>query len=495
MSAARSRLPYAFARRAGLLDMGGEADVRVAMREGADPMALVEARRALRGARLAVETMPAGEFDRRLADAYAGAGIDAGAADELGRSGALGDIDGLPPVADLLEARDDAPVIRLINGLMAEAARIGASDIHMEPYDTELVIRMRVDGVMSATARLPARLAPVLVSRVKVMSRLDIAERRVPQDGRISLNIGGRALDVRVSTLPAKAGERVVLRLLDRDRAGLQLDDLGMPDEIAGAFRAALNEPNGIVLVTGPTGAGKTTTLYAGLRLLNDASRTILTIEDPIEYAIDGIGQTQVNAKVGMTFAAGLRAILRQNPNVVMVGEIRDAETAQIAVQASLTGHLVLSTLHTNDAIGAVTRLRDIGIEPFLIASTLRGVIAQRLVRRLCPACRRAETVDASGADLAGLPVGAVIHRAVGCPQCGGTGYAGRLGLFELVRSDEGLRRLISANAPEADLAAHAFANAPQLAQSAREAVLRGETTIEEALRVIRPEGGRHADL
>jgi len=286
-----------------------------------------------------------------------------------------------------------------------------------------------------------------------------------------------------------------VLRLLDRERVGLQLDDLGMPEEIADAFRAALKEPNGIVLVTGPTGAGKTTTLYAGLRLLNDASRTILTIEDPIEYAIDGIGQTQVNAKVGMTFAAGLRAILRQNPNVVMVGEIRDAETAQIAVQASLTGHLVLTTLHTNDAIGAVTRLRDIGIEPFLIASTLRGVIAQRLVRRLCLACRRAEAVDATGASLAGITPGVVIHRAVGCPQCGGTGYSGRLGLFELVRADEGLRRLISANAPEGELAAHAFANAAELAQSAREAVLLGETTIEEALRVIRPEGGRHADL
>ena len=495
MSAARSRLPYAFARRAGLLDLGGDGEARLALREGADPMALVEARRALGGARVLVETISTSEFERKLAEVYGASGIDVGAADELGRSDSLGEIDGLPPVSDLLDARDDAPVIRLINGLMAEAARIGASDIHMEPYDTELVIRMRVDGVMSETARLPARLAPVLVSRIKVMSRLDIAERRVPQDGRISLTIGGRTLDVRVSTLPAKAGERVVLRLLDRERVGLQLDDLGMPGEIASAFRAALKEPNGIVLVTGPTGAGKTTTLYAGLRLLNDASRTILTIEDPIEYAIDGIGQTQVNAKVGMTFAAGLRAILRQNPNVVMVGEIRDAETAQIAVQASLTGHLVLTTLHTNDAIGAVTRLRDIGIEPFLIASTLRGVIAQRLVRRLCLACRRAEAVDATGASLAGIAPGAMIHRALGCPQCGGTGYAGRLGLFELVRADEGLRKLISANAPEGELAAHAFADNAQLAQSAREAVLRGDTTIEEALRVIRPEGGRHADL
>lgn len=495
MTAATSRLPYAFARRAGVIDLGGDLDVRVALRDDADPMALIETRRALGGARLIVERINSGAFEKKLSDIFGGGGIDANAADELGRSDVIGEIDGMPPVADLLDARDDAPVIRLINGLLAEAARIGASDIHLEPYDTEVVIRMRVDGVMSETARLPARLAPVLVSRIKVMSRLDIAERRLPHDGRISLALGGRTLDVRVSTLPAKAGERVVLRLLDRDRVGLQLDDLGMPGDIAGAFRGVLKEPNGIVLVTGPTGAGKTTTLYAALRLLNDRSRTILTIEDPIEYAIDGIGQTQVNAKIGMTFAAGLRAILRQNPNVVMVGEIRDAETAQIAVQASLTGHLVLSTLHTNDAVGAVTRLRDIGIEPFLIASTLRGVIAQRLVRKLCRHCSVAEPASEAAAALAGIAPGAPIRRATGCTHCGGTGYSGRLGLFEMVQADDGLRRLISSNAAEAEIETHAFANAPTLSQQARAAVLRGETSVEEALRVVRPEGGVHADL
>lgn len=495
MTAAASRLPYAFARRAGVIDLGGDPEVHIVLREGADPAALIEARRALGGARLIVERASSGEFEKRLSDVFGATGLDVNAADELGRSDVIGDIVGLPPVADLLDARDDAPVIRLINGLLAEAARIGASDIHMEPYDTELVIRMRVDGVMSESARLPARLAPVLVSRIKVMSRLDIAERRLPQDGRISLTLGGRTLDVRVSTLPAKAGERVVLRLLDRDRVGLQLDDLGMPTDIAAAFRGVLKEPNGIVLVTGPTGAGKTTTLYAGLRLLNDHSRTILTIEDPIEYAIDGIGQTQVNARIGMTFAAGLRAILRQNPNVVMVGEIRDAETAQIAVQASLTGHLVLSTLHTNDAVGAVTRLRDIGVEPFLIASTLRGVIAQRLVRKLCGHCSVAEPASDAAAALAGIVPGITIRRATGCTHCGGTGYSGRLGLFELVRADDGLRRLISSSATEAEIEAHAFASAPTLTQQARTTVLRGETSVEEALRVIRPEGGAHADL
>lgn len=493
MTAARSRLPYAFSRKAGLVDLGGEAPARLGLREGADPIALIEARRVL-GSTLSASSLSNGEFEKRLSEAFAGAAIDIGAASELERSGTAAE-SGLPPIADLLEARDDAPVIRLINGLIAEAARLGASDIHMEPYDNELVIRMRIDGVMSESARLPARLAPVLVSRVKVMSRLDIAERRLPQDGRISLSIGGRSLDVRVSTLPAKAGERVVLRLLDRDRAGLQLDDLGMPASIAEGFGAALKEPNGIVLVTGPTGAGKTTTLYAGLRLLNDRSRTILTIEDPIEYAIDGIGQTQVNARIGMTFAAGLRAILRQNPNIVMVGEIRDAETAQIAVQASLTGHLVLSTVHTNDAVGAITRLRDIGVEPFLIASTLRAIIAQRLVRRLCPACRRAEPADAGAAAIAGLPPGMTIYRAAGCTACGGTGYAGRIGLFELVRADDALRRMISANATESEISAHAFRASAPLAESARQAVASGETTIEEALRVMRQDGAVHADL
>lgn len=493
MTAARSRLPYAFSRQAGLVDLGGEAPARLGLREGADPIALIEARRVL-GSTLSVSSLSNGEFEKRLSEAFAGAAIDIGAASELERSGTAVE-SGLPPIADLLEACDDAPVIRLINGLIAEAARLGASDIHMEPYDNELVIRMRIDGVMSESARLPARLAPVLVSRVKVMSRLDIAERRLPQDGRMSLSIGGRSLDVRVSTLPAKAGERVVLRLLDRDRAGLQLDDLGMPASIAEGFGAALKEPNGIVLVTGPTGAGKTTTLYAGLRLLNDRSRTILTIEDPIEYAIDGIGQTQVNARIGMTFAAGLRAILRQNPNIVMVGEIRDAETAQIAVQASLTGHLVLSTVHTNDAVGAITRLRDIGVEPFLIASTLRAIIAQRLVRRLCPACRRAEPADAGAAAIAGLPPGTKIYRAAGCTACGGTGYAGRIGLFELVRADDALRRMISTNATESEISAHAFRASAPLAESARQAVASGETTIEEALRVMRQDGAVHADL
>jgi general secretion pathway protein E len=318
------------------------------------------------------------------------------------------------------------------------------------------------------------------------MARLDIAERRVPQDGRISLTLGGKLLDVRVSTLPANAGERVVLRILDKDNAGIDMDGLGMAPELNAMLRAAFNEPNGIILVTGPTGSGKTTTLYGGLRLLNDGSRNILTVEDPVEYAVEGVGQTQVNAKVGLTFAAGLRAILRQDPDVVMVGEIRDRETAEIAVQASLTGHLVLSTVHTNDAVGAITRMRDMKVEPFLLASTLRAIVAQRLVRRLCPECRKPEPASPSVAALLGVEPGTVIYEPAGCDECGGTGFKGRVGVFEAIRIDDTIRRLINEGGDEAAIAKHAFAKAPTLSTAARKMVIDGVTTPEEAVRISR---------
>jgi general secretion pathway protein E len=342
--------------------------------------------------------------------------------------------------------------------------------------------------VLRETLRMPAHVAPVVVSRIKVMARLDIAERRMPQDGRIGLTLGGKMLDVRVSTLPSRAGERVVLRILDKENAGIGLDSLGMPADIHALLRTALAEPNGIVLVTGPTGSGKTTTLYAGLRLLNDGSRNILTVEDPVEYAVDGVGQTQVNAKVGLSFAAGLRAILRQDPDVVMVGEIRDRETAEIAVQASLTGHLVLSTVHTNDAVGAITRMRDMKVEPFLLASTLRAVIAQRLVRRLCTACRTPFEADPALAATIGLPAGTTVYRARGCGACGNSGYKGRIGVFEAVRIDDTIRRLINAGGDEVAISAHAFRNAPNLTASARTLVKDGVTTPEEAVRISRRE-------
>jgi general secretion pathway protein E len=486
----RTRLPYGFARRHGVvLEVAGDGAARASLREGGDPRALLEVRRWL-GRGFAVDRVGSQAFDDLLSRTYAMDGEAAAAA--AGSLGLTSDLDliagGIPTAEDLLDTADDAPIIRLINGLIAEAVRQGVSDIHIEPYESALVFRMRIDGVLRETLRMPAHVAPVVVSRIKVMARLDIAERRVPQDGRIGLTLGGKLLDVRVSTLPARAGERVVLRILDKENAGIGLDMLGMPGDTDALLRAALGEPNGIILVTGPTGSGKTTTLYAGLRLLNDGTRNILTVEDPVEYAIDGVGQTQVNPKVGMTFAAGLRAILRQDPDVVMVGEIRDRETAEIAVQASLTGHLVLSTVHTNDAVGAITRMRDMKVEPFLLASTLRAVIAQRLVRRLCDACRIPATAGALAAGLPGLKPGDKVWEAGGCAQCGGTGFKGRIGVFEAARIDEKLRQLINENASEDAIAAHAFAKSPTLAAAARTLVLNGVTTVGEAVRIARAE-------
>ena len=499
MTIAGPTLPYAFAKKHGvvLLELGETA--RVGLREHADVRALVEVRRVV-GRPLRVEPLSAGPFDRRLSEIYAD--------DQLGGADAAYDlslpseldslIEDMPAAADLLETVDDAPVIRLINGLIAEAVRAGASDVHVEPYESALLVRMRVDGVLTEMLRLAPRITPLLVSRIKVMARLDIAERRVPQDGRIPLTLGGKSLDVRVSTLPSRAGERVVLRILDKDQANLRLEELGMDPAVLGDFRAALREPNGIVLVTGPTGSGKTTSLYAGLSLLNDSSRNILTIEDPVEYVMDGVGQTQVNTRVGMTFASGLRAILRQDPDVVMVGEIRDVETAQIAVQAALTGHLVLSTVHTNDAAGAVTRLRDMGVEPFLLASTLRLIVAQRLVRRLCVACRRPEPADASAARLVGVDPGAMVWRPTGCPDCYQSGYAGRIGVYEAIRVDEKIRALVAESADESMIAAAASERSGNLTRRARAMVLSGATSVEEAVRVTRqaatsvPEAASH---
>jgi general secretion pathway protein E len=488
-------IPYAFARRHGVVIVSGKAEgesdgrLAVALRDGADPRVLVEVRRHLARS-FDVSIVDAPSFEKHLSDHYAMDGSAAAMAGSLAKSG--DDLDfiagDLPTAEDLLDSGDDAPAIRLINGIIAEAARQGVSDIHIEPYETGLVVRMRMDGVLTETLRMPPHVAPVVVSRVKVMARLDIAERRVPQDGRIGLTLGGKMLDVRVSTLPSRAGERVVLRILDKENAGISMDVLGLTGVADSVLRSALREPNGIILVTGPTGSGKTTTLYAGLRQLNDGSRNILTVEDPVEYAIEGVGQTQVNAKVGLTFAAGLRAILRQDPDVVMVGEIRDRETAEIAVQASLTGHLVLSTVHTNDAVGAITRMRDMKVEPFLLASTLRAVIAQRLVRRLCPDCREQVPADKSVSALLGIDEGTIICRPHGCESCNHSGYKGRIGVFEAIRVDDTIRRMINEGGDESLIARHAFLNAPNLVSAARALVLGGETSAEEAIRISRRE-------
>lgn len=486
-------LSYAFAKEHGVVVLAHADRVRVGVRAGVKPTALVEARRAI-GAPIDVAPLNADEFSRHLSEVYAANGLDNASINEgLEDTGDLESLaESLPAAADLLDTDDNAPIIRLMNGLVSEAVKLGASDVHIEPYEDRLSIRFRIDGVLREVLTHARRVAPLLVSRVKVMARLDIAEKRVPQDGRISLTQGGRAIDVRVSTLPARYGERVVLRLLDKNQAHLNLDQLGMPGDLAAALKRALNQPNGVILVTGPTGSGKTTTLYAGLTLLNDQTRNILTVEDPVEYGLDGVGQTQVNTKVGLTFASGLRAILRQDPDIVMVGEIRDVETAQIAIQASLTGHLVLSTVHTNSAVAAVTRMRDMGVEPFLLASTLRGILAQRLVRRLCDHCKVAYTPDAAELALLGLSPDDgpyTFYRGAGCDECGGLGYQGRLGVYEFAAIDDTARRLIHDDAREDELAAHAFRSSDTLLQSGVRHVIDGLTSSEEVLRVAHAGG------
>lgn len=389
----------------------------------------------------------------------------------------------LPKPEDLLETQDDAPIIRLLNALLSQAIKENASDVHIETFENKVLVRFRVDGVLREILEPQRILAPLITSRIKVMAKLDIAEKRLPQDGRITLRIGGHAVDVRVSTMPTSHGERIVLRLLDKSNSHLDLAQLGMPPRTLELMKKIIAIPHGILLVTGPTGSGKTTTLYASLTALNDVSRNILTVEDPIEYDLLGIGQTQVNHKVDMTFAKGLRAILRQDPDVVMVGEIRDIDTAQIAIQASLTGHLVLSTLHTNSAIGAITRLDDMGVEPFLLASSLIGVLAQRLVRRLCNECKKPVNATEKECELMNV-ASATIYHPVGCEACRMTGYNGRGGVYELIAIDENLRIMIHEGASEQKLKKYARTLFPSIREDGYARVLAGITSLEEVLRV-----------
>jgi general secretion pathway protein E len=394
-------------------------------------------------------------------------------------------VEELPDVGDLMDAEDDAPIIRLINAILSQAVKEQASDIHIETFEERLSVRYRVDGVLTEVLSPKRMLAPLLVSRLKVMAKLDIAEKRVPQDGRISVRIAGHGIDIRMSTIPSAYGERVVLRLLDKQSGQLNLSELRMNQHVDTTYRGALSSPHGIILVTGPTGSGKTTTLYAGLSSINESSRNILTIEDPVEYMLPGVGQTQVNPKVDMTFARGLRAILRQDPDVVMVGEIRDLETAEIAVQASLTGHLVLSTLHTNTAIGAVTRLQDMGVEPFLLSSSLLAVMAQRLVRLLCVECREPyQPSDAERERLGLIDKEVELYRACGCEHCNMTGYRGRTGIYELIEIGDALREAIHDGEGERSLLRIARQQSPGIDADGRRRVISGETSLEEVLRV-----------
>lgn len=484
-------LSYAFARTHKVLVVEAEGgQLQLLCCANTPPTAIAEVKRSLvpRPVRLVLEDEDQLQaqinesFQRQHGDAMSAIGD---ISDEV-------DLDRLaeeiPESQDLLDAQDDAPVIRLINALFGEALKRDASDIHIETYEKTMSVRLRVDGILQEVLTPSRRLAPLLVSRIKVMSRLDIAEKRVPQDGRVSLRIAGRSVDIRVSTIPSSYGERVVMRLLDKQAARIDLNHLGMPASQLATLKDLLHQPNGIILVTGPTGSGKTTTLYAGLMALNDRRRNILTVEDPVEYEIDGIGQTQVHAKVGMTFARGLRAILRQDPDVVMVGEIRDQETAEIAVQASLTGHLVLSTLHTNTAVGAITRLVDIGVEPYLIASSLKGVLAQRLVRRLCNDCKEEGVLDRSEARLLGDASleGQAAWAAKGCDHCQQTGYRGRQGVYELLVVDRAVSDLIHNKAGENDILRHIGDHMHSLMSEGRRLVLEGKTSIDELLRSVR---------
>jgi general secretion pathway protein E len=481
---------FAFAKRHGVALVGWKGErASVAHRRGVRPEALAELRRHL-GAPLDLEARDDGDFERLLRELYESSGGDAQAmAAGLGTEPNLASLaEELPEPEDLLEADDDAVIIRLINALLTQAVKEGASDIHIEPFESRLVVRFRVDGVLREVLTPQRAIAAPVVSRIKVMARLDIAEKRLPQDGRIGLRIAGRPVDVRVSTIPAGHGERVVLRLLDKQAGRLDLAGLGMAEDTLAAVDRLIHRPHGILLVTGPTGSGKTTTLYAAISRLNDATRNILTVEDPIEYYLDGIGQTQVNPRVDMTFARGLRAILRQDPDVVMVGEIRDLETAEIAVQASLTGHLVLSTLHTNSAIGAMTRLRDMGVELFLLSSSLIGVLAQRLVRALDPATREAYTATPAELKAFGRPPEERVTLYRPRADLGGrnAGYKGRTGIYELVLVDETLRRMVHDGASEDEMTRQARRATPSMLADGWAKCVAGITSVEEVLRVTR---------
>ncbi|MCX7149896.1 MAG: type II secretion system ATPase GspE [Rhodocyclales bacterium] len=488
------KIPYAFAKANGVVVTALSDDhAVVAVRGDARSGALAELRRAL-GVPIRARRIDAVEFEDLVTATYNGAdaGVTAFAnnlafdlAQDVDLSRLLQDI---PRVEDLLESRDDAPVIRLINALFTQALRDGASDIHIEPFETRSVVRLRIDGTLRDLIEPARALHGAIVSRIKIMAQLDIAEKRLPQDGRITLRVAGKPVDVRVSTIPTGHGERVVLRLLDKQAGRLDLTRLGMDDATLAHMDRLILEPHGIVLVTGPTGSGKTTTLYAALSRLDAGALNIMTVEDPIEYDLDGISQTQINPRIEMSFARALRTILRQDPDVVMIGEIRDLETAQIAVQASLTGHLVFATLHTNDAVSAVTRLVDMGVEPFLLASSLIGVGAQRLVRCLCLECRKPFAADPAQIRALGFtPTDGTLYSAQGCPVCNQTGYRGRTGIYELLTVDDDLRRLVHDRSSEQTLRTHVMSRGMRsLRDDGMRLAAQGIISIEEVVRVTR---------
>ena len=480
-----SSLPYSFVKQSGVL-LRQDVDLWVLVhKQGTDLKAISEALR-ISPKEPKIECLSDTDFDEAVVRFYQQEGGQSLAmAQGIGDDMDLASVaEALPESEDLLEREGDAPIIRLINAIMSEAVKEEASDVHIETFERRLVVRFRVDGILREVIEPRRALAPMLVSRIKVMAKLDIAEKRVPQDGRIVLRVSGQEVDVRVSTLPSSHGERIVMRLLNKQAGRLDLTHLGMNESDRERLRDVISHPHGILLVTGPTGSGKTTSLYASLGYLNNGRRNIMTVEDPVEYHLEGIGQTQVNSKADMTFARGLRAILRQDPDVVMIGEIRDKETAEIAVQASLTGHLVLSTLHTNSAVGAITRLEDMGVEPFLLSSSIVGVLSQRLVRKLCDDCKQPIQADEATQALLEVDSPVTIYHAKGCDSCFDQGYRGRIGLYELILIDEGVKTLIHSQVGEQAMEQHVRQTTPSLRQDGMKKVIAGNTTVEEVLRV-----------
>jgi len=476
-------LPFEFARSNGLLVRESEGDL--VLSPDASQWAITEVSRIHNGFS-SISRVDSKVFDKMLSEIYSGRknsseSVMEDIKDFVDMESAAADLE---DTGDLLDSEDDAPIIRLLNAILAESLKENASDIHIEPYEKESLVRFRLDGVLSTVLSPSAQITPLLISRIKVMSKLDIAEKRLPQDGRMSVKLGGRSIDLRISTMPSSHGERVVMRLLDKDAGKLQVDDLGMPSATSAQLDDLIRRPHGIILVTGPTGSGKTTTLYAALQQMDRQGRNIMTVEDPVEYDLPGISQTQINLRAGMTFARGLKAILRQDPDVILIGEIRDGETAEIATQSSLTGHLVLSTLHTNTAAGAITRLQDLGVDSFLLASTIRGILSQRLLRKLCHHCRQPVEPNEFNRDLLKLEVGHKIYESAGCEKCNSTGYAGRQALFELVSVDAQLQTLIHENAGEIELESKIREDVPSIREAGFSLVRDGMTTIEEVLRV-----------
>lgn len=482
-------VPYSYAKTQGVfIKSVTDGVAEVFLREGARLDAITEIARVWQG-KLTTQQVSPTDYDKLLTDTYAQEGASSAFAEDIENNLDLSRlIQELPEVEDLLEAEGDAPIIRMINAIFTQALREGASDIHIEPYETKSIVRFRIDGTLRNIVEPHRALHTALISRIKVMAQMDIAEKRLPQDGRITLKVAGKIVDIRVSTLPTGHGERIVLRILEKDAKRLDLSRLGMSEKSLQQIDALVHQPHGIFLVTGPTGSGKTTTLYSAISRLDATVLNIMTVEDPIEYDLPHISQTQVNSKIDMSFSKALRSILRQDPDAIMIGEIRDVETAQIAVQSSLTGHLVLATLHTNDAVSAVTRLIDMGVEPFLLASSLSGVLAQRLVRCLCPDCKVAHKPDET--ELAILNTAKppkYIYRAEGCATCGGTGYRGRIGIYELLVIDDEIRRLVHDRNSEQLIRSYASAHGMlDLRQDGIRWVEAGTTSLEELLTVTK---------